>query len=72
MPRDVRPASADVNTPVNREQHPSGGKRLRPERLVISGPSGGQYARASVTPTSRAVLEQMWNALVEAGAIPAS
>jgi hypothetical protein len=42
------------------------------ERLVISGSSGGQPARVSVSPGSRAVLEQMWNALAEAGAIPAS
>ena len=38
------------------------------ERLVISGPSGGQPALVFVTPGSRAVLEQMWHALTAAGA----
>jgi hypothetical protein len=42
------------------------------ERLVISGPSGGQPAQVSVSPGNRAALVQMWNALIEAGAIPAS
>jgi hypothetical protein len=38
------------------------------ERLVISGPSGGQATVVCVTPGSRAVLEQMWKALIAAGA----
>jgi hypothetical protein len=38
------------------------------ERLVISGPSGGQAALVSVSPGSRAALVQMWKALAEAGA----
>ena len=38
------------------------------ERLVISGFSGGQPAVVWVTPGSRAALEQMWHALIAAGA----
>jgi hypothetical protein len=42
------------------------------DRLVISGPSGGQAALVSVSPGSRDALVQMWKALVEAGATPGS
>jgi hypothetical protein len=38
------------------------------ERLVISGPSGGRAAVARVAPGSRVVLEQIWKALIAAGA----
>jgi hypothetical protein len=38
------------------------------ERLVIGGFSGGQPAVVHVTPGSRAALEQMWHALIAAGA----
>jgi hypothetical protein len=38
------------------------------ERLVISGFSGGQPAVVYVTPSNRAALEQMWHALIAAGA----
>jgi hypothetical protein len=38
------------------------------ERLVISGFSGGQPAVVWVTPGGRVALEQMWHALIAAGA----
>ena len=40
--------------------------------LVISGPSGGRPAFVSIRPLSRAALEEIWHALVAAGASRAS